>query len=98
MTKHVEALPAFLKSASKLDRSGKDRLNKSLRMLGRFLSDGTAPFGFRFKKIKGSVYEFRIDFRMRVLVKLEGDVCFLVCMGNHDEISGYLTRERRKKL
>jgi mRNA-degrading endonuclease RelE of RelBE toxin-antitoxin system len=96
--KHVQALPSFLKSASRLDRGQKIRLNKSLKMLGRFLSDGTAPSGFRFKKISGSVYQFRIDVKTRVLVKIKGDGCFLVFMGNHDEISRLLKKESGKKI
>ena len=52
------------------------------------------PAGFGFKKINHDKYEFRIDIRLRVVVKVEGEDYYLVLAGNHDEVKRYLRRRR----
>ena len=84
--KKILILPSFERSIKKLTPQEKKQVAQSLEMFNAFLVTGQAPFGFRFKKINHDKYEFRVDIRLRVVVKVEGEVFYLVFVGNHDQI------------
>ena len=90
--RHVQALPSFLRTVKRLNRNEKDRLNSALKTFAQFLISGEAPYGFRLKKLKYNIFEFRIDIKSRVLVKIEEEICYLIIYGNHDEIRKYLKK------
>jgi hypothetical protein len=48
------------------------------------------PYGSGFKKINHDKFEFRVDIRIRVILKVEGDDYYLVLVGNHDDVRRYL--------
>lgn len=88
--KEIVPLPSFERSLKKLTSHEKNLLAQSLETFNEFVLLGRAPFGFRFKKINHDKYEFRVNIRIRVVVKEEGDVFYLVLVGNHDEVRRYL--------
>lgn len=88
--KKISPLPSFERSVKKLTREEKRQLAKGLEVFNYFLLTGNAPFGFRYKKIGYNKYEFRINIRLRVIVKEEGDVIYLVLVGSHEDIRRYL--------
>ena len=88
--KKVGILSSFERSAKRLDSLEKEKLEKSLEQLNHFLVTGQSSHGFRFKKIDGEIYEFRVDIRLRVIVKFENGIYYLALLGNHDEIRRYL--------
>lgn len=92
--KKIVPLSSFERSAKKLDRKTRELLTKSLEAFNSFLVTGQFPAGFRFKKINHDKYEFRIDIRLRVVVKEERDTFYLVLVGNHDEVRRYLREYR----
>ena len=92
--KRILILPSFERSIKKLTRQGKDNLAESLEDFNSFLLSGEAPAGFGFKKISHDKYEFRVDIRLRVVVKVEGEDYYLVLAGNHDEVKRYLRHHR----
>ena len=99
--KRILILPSFERSVKKLTRHDKDNLAESLEDLNSFLLLGwnfqgkfLAPAGFGFKKINHDKYEFRVDIRLRVVVKVEGEDYYLVLAGNHDEVKRYLRHNR----
>ena len=92
--KRILILPSFERSVKKLTRQDKDNIAESLEGLNLFLLSGQAPAGFGFKKINHDKYEFRVDIRLRVVVKVEGGDYYLVLAGNHDEIKRYLRHYR----
>ena len=92
--KRILILPSFERSVKKLTRQDKDNLAESLEDFNSFLLSGEAPVGFGFKKINHDKYEFRVDIRLRVIVKVEGEDYYLVLAGNHDEVKRYLRHHR----
>ena len=92
--KRILILPSFERSVKKLTRQDKDNLAESLESFNLFLLSGEAPAGFGFKKINHDKYEFRVDIRLRVVVKIEGGDYYLVLAGNHDEVKKYLRHHR----
>ena len=92
--KRALILPSFERSIKKLTRQDKDNLNESLEIFNSFLLLGELPVGFGFKKIDHDKYEFRVNIRLRVVVKVEGEDYYLVLAGNHDDIKRYLRRYR----
>ena len=93
--KKVVILPSFERSVKKLASEERRRLAESLEQFNLFLLYGRAPFGFRFKKINHDKYEFRIDIRLRVIIKEEDDVYYLVLVGSHDQVRKYLRHFRK---
>jgi mRNA-degrading endonuclease RelE of RelBE toxin-antitoxin system len=92
--KRILVLPSFERSVKKLTRQDKDNLVESLDVFNSFLLTGELPVGFGLKKINHDKYEFRVDIRLRVVVKVEGEDYYLVFAGNHDEVKRYLRHYR----
>lgn len=92
--KRILILPSFERSVKKLARHGKNNLAESLEAFNSFLLSGELPAGFGFKKINHDKYEFRVDIRLRVVIKVQGDDYYLVLAGNHDDVKRYLRRYR----
>jgi len=92
--KRILILPSFERSVKKLTRQDKKNLYESLEAFNSFLLTSELPVGFGFKKINHDKYEFRVDIRLRVVVKVEGEDYYLVLAGNHDDVKRYLRRYR----
>ena len=92
--KRIVILPSFERSVKKLTHQDKYNLADSLEGFNLFLLSGEAPAGLGFKKINHNKYEFRVDIRLRVVVKVEGEDYYLVLAGNHDEVKRYLRHYR----
>ena len=92
--KQIVALPSFERSFKKLDSHAKTKVVEALEQFNEFLISGSIPTGFGFKKINHDKYEFRVDIRLRVVMKSEGAVFYLVLVGNHDEVRRYLRNFR----
>ena len=88
--KQILILPSFERSIKKLTVQEKKLLSKSLEQFNSFLIYGQVPAGFGFKKINHDKYEFRVDIRLRVVVKVDGGDYYLVLVGNHEDIRRYL--------
>ena len=92
--KNILILPSFERSVKKLSRQDKEQLVESLEIFNTYLLSGEAPFGFRFKKINHDKYEFRINIKLRVIIKITDNDAYLVLVGNHDEVKKYLRNFR----
>ena len=81
----VVASARFLRRARKLKPPRDELLRAALR---RFSMDPQDPL-LRTHKLQGDLGEyraFRADDDLRVLFRWDGDVCFLVALGTHDEV------------
>ena len=81
----VIASSSFLRRARKL-RSPRSKLLRAA--LRRFEADPRDPL-LRTHKLKGDLsdyWAFSVDDDLRVMFRWDGDVCFLVSLGTHDEI------------
>lgn len=92
--RQVVALPSFERSFKKLDSFAKHKVIESLERFNEFLITGKFPTGLGFKKINHDKYEFRVDIRLRVVMKIEGNSFYLVLVGHHDEVKRYLRNFR----
>lgn len=93
--KRVLILPSFERSIKKLTPADKKKLAESLEIFNSFLVSGELSPGFGFKKINHDKFEFRVDIRLRVIVKVECDDYYLVLAGSHDEVKKYLRHYRK---
>jgi mRNA interferase YafQ len=76
---------SFLRRARKLRPPRSELLRAALR---RFEADPRDPL-LRTHKLKGDLadyWAFSVDDDLRVLFRWEGETCFLVSLGTHDEI------------
>jgi len=81
----VVASSHFVRRARKLKPPRDELLRAALR---RFASDPQDPL-LRTHKLKGEpadYWAFSVDDDLRVLFRWDGDACFLVAIGTHDEI------------
>ena len=92
----IKILPSFERSAKKLTMQEKTRLAGSLEKFNAFLVAGQTSGGLNFKKINHDKYEFRVDDRLRVVIKKEADIYYLVLVGDHARIRQYLRNFRSK--
>jgi mRNA-degrading endonuclease RelE of RelBE toxin-antitoxin system len=92
--KRILILPSFGRSIKTLTPSEKKQLAMGLNAFKDFVFAGKASFGIRLKKINHDKYEFRVGIRLRVIVKEENDILYLVLVGNHDEVKRYLRNFR----
>jgi mRNA interferase YafQ len=82
---HIRSSSRFLRRARKLKSPRDELLRAALR---RFVADPRDPL-LRTHKLKGDLgnyWAFSVDDDLRVLFRWDGDVCFLVGLGTHDEI------------
>jgi mRNA interferase YafQ len=81
----IVASSRFLRRARKLKPPRDELLRAALR---RFVTDPRDPL-LRTHKLKGDLadyWAFSVDEDLRALFRWEGDVCFLVALGTHDEV------------
>lgn len=88
--KRIAPLPSFERLVKKLPAEEKKQLARGLETLNTYLLTGIAPYGFRYKKIGDNIYEFRIDIKLRVIVKEKDNIIYLALVGGHDDIRKYL--------
>ncbi|OIO33830.1 MAG: hypothetical protein AUJ70_02460 [Candidatus Omnitrophica bacterium CG1_02_40_15] len=88
--KKIVILPSFERSIRRFTSTEKDRLIITLEKFNDFLVTGRISSGLGFKKIRHDIYEFRIDIRLRVIVKDEDDALYMVLAGTHEDIKRYL--------
>jgi mRNA-degrading endonuclease YafQ of YafQ-DinJ toxin-antitoxin module len=81
----ITASTRFLRRARRLKPPRDELLRAVLR---RFAADPKDPL-LRAHKLKGDLrdyWAFRVDDDLRVLFRWDGNACFLVALGTHDEI------------
>lgn len=88
--KKIVILPSFERSIRRFTSTEKDRFVIALEKFNDFLVTGRISSGLGFKKIRHDIFEFRIDIRLRVIVKDEGDTLYMVLAGSHEDIKRYL--------
>lgn len=88
--KKIVILPSFERYIRRFTPAEKARLVVALEKFNDFLVTGHISSGLGFKKIGNDIYEFRIDIRLRVIVKYEGDTLYMVLAGSHEDIKRHL--------
>lgn len=86
----------FQKQLKKLSRQDQEKTTATLKEFLRALQGDSMSAGLGFKKINGDKYEIRVDIKMRIVMKKDGDtfVCHLI--GNHEDVKRYLRDYRNK--
>jgi len=84
----ITASTRFLRRARKLKPPRDELLRAVLRRFAADPKDPKDPL-LRTHKLKGDLrdyWAFRVDDDLRVLFRWDGDACFLVALGTHDEV------------
>lgn len=92
--KKIVILPSFERSIKRFTPAEKDHLVVAFEKFNNFLVTGRISSGLGFKKIGTDIFEFRIDIRLRVIVKDEDDTLYMVLAGSHEDIKRYLKNFR----
>ena len=92
--KKLYVLPSFERAVKKLTPRQKDELAKGLEDFNRYMGTGVEPAGFGLRKISPHNYEFRLDIRLRVIIRVDKEAYYLVLVGDHNEVLRYLREYR----
>ncbi len=72
----------------------KNKIKNTLEEFNAFLVSGIATKGLGLKKLGRNIYEIRVDMRLRIIIKIEEEIIYLVLAGSHQDIREYLKRYR----
>ena len=90
----IKILPSFLKSVRNLSEADKEKIKGALEKFNDFLIYGNLTKGLGLKKLIRDVYEIRADIKIRIIIKTEGNIIYIVLAGTHQGIKEYLKRYR----
>lgn len=96
MLKRLAASTHFRKQLKKLSPKEQERAVETLKSFLAALHAGRLPAGYGFKKINGDKYELRVDLKVRIVMKAEGEtfVCHLI--GDHEDVRRFLRTYRNR--
>ena len=86
----------FQKQLRKLPPKDQHKAAATLKEFLALLSTGHVPVGYGVKKINGDKYELRVDIRLRIVMKADGDTLVCHVIGNHEDVRRYLRDYRNK--
>lgn len=92
--KKIFILPSFERSVKKLTPQQKLLLAKGLESFNHYLETEQSSPGFGLKKISQNNYEFRLDIRLRLILKADKEAYYLVLVGDHNDVLRYLREYR----
>lgn len=85
-----ESLSSYERSFKKLDPDIKYRVKTTVNKYVDFFEGGPKPEGLGLKRLLKHIWEIRVDLKMRVVFRLEGDLVQFGFVGNHDDIKRFL--------
>ena len=94
--KRLAVSSRFQQQLRKLPPRDQQKAATALKDLLSTFSSGQLPPGLGFKKINGDKYELRVDIRLRIVMKSDGDTLVCHLIGNHDDVKRYLRAYRNK--
>lgn len=80
----------FRKQLKRLSARDQQHVTAALKEFLAGLNEGKLPMGYGLKKINHDKYELRLDIRLRIAMKAEGDMLVCHLIGNHEDIKRYL--------
>jgi len=80
----------FRKQLKRLSARDQQQVTTALKEFLAALAAGQLPMGYGFKKINHDKYELRLDIRLRIAMKAEGDTLVCHLIGNHEDVRRYL--------
>jgi mRNA-degrading endonuclease RelE of RelBE toxin-antitoxin system len=92
--RNLEFSQRFQKQLRQLSAHDQKRALETLKEFRRALQAGPMPEGLGFKKIGEDKYEIRVDLRIRIAMKRDGDALVLHVIGSHENIRDYLKNYR----
>ena len=89
-----EPLPSYARSLKKLDPPIKEKAKAAVNKYVDFFEGGHKPEGLGLRKLSKHIWEIRVDIKIRVIFRLEGDLVQWGYVGNHDDIKKFLRHFR----
>jgi len=81
---------AFEKSIKRFDPQRRIDVQSRVDAFVRAIESRQVPEGFGLKKLKETIWEFRIGLALRVLFQWHKDVVTFLFIGNHTEVQQFL--------
>ena len=84
-----EPLASYERSLKKLDPAVKEKVKEAINTYVDFFESGQRPYGLGLKKLTSHIWEIRVDLKMRVMFRFEGDLVQWGYVGSHDDIINF---------
>ena len=94
--RQLAASAHFRKQLKRLSSRDRQQVTTALKEFLAALTQGCLPAGYAFKKINHDKYALRLDIRLRIVMKAEGDTLICHLVGNHEDVRRYLRDSRNK--
>lgn len=85
-----EPLPSFDRSLKALAQDVKKRTKETILVLVDFFETGQKASGLGLKKLTGDLWQIRVDIRLRVVFRIEGDLIQWGFVGDHNQIKRFI--------
>lgn len=89
----LKVLPSFKRATCKISGKYRDNIIQAIEDFRIFIKTMDKRVGLGLKKLRGNLYEFRVDIQNRIVVAFEGDTYYLAYYGNHDDIERFLRKQ-----
>ncbi|MBI4432234.1 MAG: hypothetical protein HY592_01975 [Candidatus Omnitrophica bacterium] len=88
--RRLEFKNSFTRFYKLLSSEDQIRTDKAIQFLMASLEAGHLRHGLGIKKLRGDIWQIRVDSRIRVCFKAENNVVRLILVGNHEDIRNFL--------
>ena len=85
-----ESLTSYERSLKKLDHEIKNKVKTAVSKYVDFFEGEHRPKGLGLKRLSKHIWEIRVDLKIRVVFRLEGDLVQFGLVGTHDDIKRFL--------
>lgn len=90
----VRFFGSFDRAYRRLRPFDRGKIDAAIRVLLDYIErrDTSPPKGLGLKKLRGAVWEVRIDLHLRIVFAMEADLLSFLLVGNHDDVRRFLRR------
>ena len=91
--RQIEFKPSFDRLYRKLDLFKKQKIDEAIGALLTALENNEMPRGLGLKRLKGDIWEIRLDLSLRVGFRMKKDLIEFGTAGNHETIKRFLKNQ-----
>ena len=88
--RRFEFKTSFVRCYRALASEDQAKIDRAMQFLADSLESGPLAHGLGVKKLRGNVWEMRVDIRQRICFCIKEDIVEFVLLGDHNTIKNYL--------
>lgn len=88
--RRFEFKKSFVRRYKVLAPEDKVKTDRAIQFLAASLESGPLPHGLGVKKLRGDIWEMRVDIRQRICFRVKKDIIEFILLGDHDQVRDFL--------